>query len=180
MQSDAKKIIAQQTHRADEIFKRNATTSPLLLLPAELRNMIYVLAMSHGDIIMDFNDAVYGTKAADRNRWPDHQAEPQAEPLLFVCRQIYAEVALLPYKLNRFKISGNLCYDLYFMLDRRTEKQIALMEEVWWMYADDGEEWCRTGLEWLRFLCKYDYDEELRMRMGDDSSEDSSEDEDDD
>jgi len=131
---------------------------------------------------MDFNDAVYGTKAADRNKWPDHQAEPQAEPLLFVCRQIYAEVALLPYKLNRFKVSGNLFYDLYFMLDRRTEKQIALMEEVWWMYADEQDgEWCRSGLDWLRFLCKYDdYDEEIRMRMGDDESEDESEDEDDD
>jgi len=133
--------------------------------------MIFTLAMSHEEIILEFNDDVW-------SREPSHDRRPfQAEPLLFVCRQIYSEVALLPYKLNRFMVSGNLSYDLYLMLYRRTSKQIELMEDVWWMYSSgQSKQWRRSGLEWLRFLCKYDCEEETRIRMGDGESEDDDDD----
>jgi hypothetical protein len=67
----------------------NATNSPLLHLPGELRNQIYGYVL--GDLKLKF----YLYKASFRKK--GNKLE-----LLFTCRQVYAETALLPYTLNTF------------------------------------------------------------------------------
>ena len=100
----------------------NATGSPLLLLPAEIRNMIFEYAMYYGtiDIYQKYNSRTGNFAIESRH----------AIPLLFVCRQIYSEVVILPFKLNVF--SFRLCnyFDLSNSLERRKQEQLDLMMEV--------------------------------------------------
>ena len=100
----------------------NATTSPLLLLPAEIRNMIFEYAVCHG--VINLNKRIHGVKRTVA------LVTCQTEPLLLVCRQIYSEVAILPYKLNIFSFK---LFDFpYFsnFLEQRTQEQLDLMTEV--------------------------------------------------
>lgn len=128
--------------------------------------MIFILAMSHGDIVMEFDPARYR-----------HHTKGYDGRLLFVCRQIYAEVALLPYKLNSFIVSGERITDLFSMLHRRTPEQTRLMGEVCWMYShDQRDEWTRSGAEWLRLLAKYRSEKQMRMRLDGINSDDEDED----
>jgi len=78
--------------------------------------------------------------------------------LLFVCRQIYSETALLPYKLNTFVIN---CYhprSIATFLNRRTSAQIKLMLDVtgqWAKRKPRRNELCdkrMSASEWLMCL----------------------------
>jgi len=96
----------------------NATTSTLLLLPAEIRNIIFEYAVCHG--VINLNERMRTVALASC----------QTEPLLFVCRQIYSEVAILPYKLNIFSFK---LFDFPYLsnfLEQRTQEQLDLMIEV--------------------------------------------------
>ncbi|KAF2831595.1 hypothetical protein CC86DRAFT_463452 [Ophiobolus disseminans] len=116
------------------ITKTNSITSPLLALPAEIRNKIFGYVMGGYDIYImasnqtsefktiTFND---GSKHArhvfEKNRilttiLPKDTEYRSAEDgdqlpnlcLPRVCRQLYMETALLPYVLNHFKFVGYL------------------------------------------------------------------------
>lgn len=90
----------------------NAINSPLLRLPAELRNMIFGWV---------FRDVEYGL--ADTylpqdgilsmhivNTFGSHTLHDLI--LLLICRQVHAETALLPYSLGSFDVWAKfLCYD---------------------------------------------------------------------
>jgi hypothetical protein len=67
----------------------------LLRLPAELRNRIYEHVL--GGRTYRFKDTVYTGRAR-----LDTKGENHILALLYVCRQIYFETALLPYTMNMF------------------------------------------------------------------------------
>jgi hypothetical protein len=73
----------------------NQHISPLLRLPAEVRNIIYVLVL--GNRTYRFHDAVSRPHAQLRTNNECHVLA-----LLLVSHQIYAEARLLPYSLNTF------------------------------------------------------------------------------
>ena len=84
--------------------------SPLLSLPGELRNKIYEYALG-GNLISPFylgdDDTVFFLRSAQYGN-PQDQSTEEAWAKLFnlskVCRQLYQETKLLPYKLNVFNI----------------------------------------------------------------------------
>ena len=103
-------------------IERNATTSPLLRLPPEIRNRIFhfVLGGEHIHVFRDYQrqgttngrrprsldkrgywclyNTTAGIGASDEDKWKHFYSIK----LLLVCRQIYAEACLLPYALNIF------------------------------------------------------------------------------
>ncbi|KAL1603566.1 hypothetical protein SLS60_005154 [Paraconiothyrium brasiliense] len=90
-----------------EIVRRNATESPLLRLPAEIRNCIFKYALG-GDTI-----EVARTFDCDVPHHKESKAMPMCPqcrgyfdavpfPLIQVCRMVYAETAILGYALNTF------------------------------------------------------------------------------
>ncbi|KAI4647679.1 hypothetical protein J4E93_004089 [Alternaria ventricosa] len=131
---------AEQEQRLNEITYLNATTSPLLLLPAEIRNIIFALALDHQDIII-VRGRMYNKVRSPVN-------------LLRVCRQIHAETALLPYELNFFAVSnwGEL---LLPFLQRRTQDQLGVMIDMEVLRTTDLVEFVLCGLEWWQYEEKY-------------------------
>lgn len=81
---------------------RTNSETPLLCLPPEVRNQIwgYALGGNVFDVVPCYIDeSTYLCK-------PSAQSLPRTNiALLSVCRQIYAETALLPYKLNAFRFA---------------------------------------------------------------------------
>ncbi|KAI4946679.1 hypothetical protein J4E91_006850 [Alternaria rosae] len=142
IQSKPETMIAQQTHRAHETFQRNATISPLLPLPAEIRNVIFAYAMYNGSITS------LAFSKGSRTTGPSY-----AKPLLFVCRQIHWEAAILPYELGTFMITGRFYADLRAFLQRRTPEQIAVMREVKFDHTSTGAyEEGYSATEWMELL----------------------------
>lgn len=80
-----------------EATAANQLNSPLLRLPAELRNLIYHYALGNCTL----------TLAAHHDRLCTYQNDMPAFPLLAVCTQIHTEAALLPYSLNTFNIASD-------------------------------------------------------------------------
>ena len=93
---------------------RNQLRSPLLRLPAELRNIIYTMALQEGCIeiasqsvsLMSFNTIL---RAYRYSSSPDEPTgiryQGSYTSFASVCRQMYSETCLLPYTLNTF------CFD---------------------------------------------------------------------
>ena len=112
----------------------NATHSPLLSLPSEIRNIIFAYAVGGYDIYI----SAYNAQSISRHTVlasvtvlckhtqlsyrmvtvmlpqgtrPFRSARPTdtlpATSLARVCRQLYAETGLLPYRLNHFKFSDS-------------------------------------------------------------------------
>ncbi|KAI4706352.1 hypothetical protein J4E89_009086 [Alternaria sp. Ai002NY15] len=136
----------EQEEARAHITQRNATASPLLRLPAEIRNMIFAYALSHGDtklhIIPSIQDGPGGTGCWKHRSWPD----PVNVSLLYVCRQIHLETALLPYELNIFVVYGhyNAVKDFF---ERRTTAQIGAMARV--ERGPQVNMGVRTASDWL-------------------------------
>ncbi|KAF2468273.1 uncharacterized protein BDR25DRAFT_316388 [Lindgomyces ingoldianus] len=104
------------------ITKENSLKSPLLRMPPEIRNKIfgYVLGGHDIKIQVEKNKYILETRQWSHDIW--HVARPLDSPqncdpspysvkpnfqLLRVCRQIYNEAAVLPYKLNNFSFAGS-------------------------------------------------------------------------
>ncbi|CAE7000757.1 hypothetical protein CFE70_001059 [Pyrenophora teres f. teres 0-1] len=93
-ESDAEQEATLQVAAAhDHITQLNATNSPLLRLPAELRNQIYEYALG-GHIFYFYTEC--------SNEYPHDRFFHNDIALVYVCRQLNAETALLPYALNSF------------------------------------------------------------------------------
>ena len=137
---------------------RNTISSPLLRLPAEFRNAIFALALRHGTISL-----VLSPSTRDRGILQDpHNIPPSPAPLLFVCRQIHAEVALLPYRLNKFIVSGMYLSAMREFLKRRTREQLELMLDVRWRWPTHGSpSRMFSGEGWLKWF--EDADEQAGM-----------------
>jgi len=112
--------------------------SPLLRLPPELRNIIFAYALDHGTVSPHL-----GTTSLERRLRKDPIRKRFG--LLFTCRQIYAETALLPYKLNTFSVRGLLpLVALENFLCRRTQAQMQVMDKVQ-MYHEE----VRAATVWM-------------------------------
>ena len=113
--------------------------SPLLRLPAEIRNMIWTFALDCGQDIELLRHSEL--------RFP-HTLQNYMS-LLFVCRQIHAETALLPYELKTFSmLSPGRSYLVKF-LERRTIVQREVMASVKWSWYGFAPE-MHSAVEWLR------------------------------
>ena len=106
---------------------RNQSESPLLQLPAELRNIIYTYVLQEHSRVAAF---------------PLRNTGPRRYPLalLFVCRQIHAETALLPYALNTFLVGDITCYidDALGFLRNRSPAQLRSIQYLYIYYNIHG------------------------------------------
>ncbi|OCL15142.1 hypothetical protein AOQ84DRAFT_358288 [Glonium stellatum] len=99
------------------IATSNSLNSPLLRLPAELRNQIFVYAIGGQRILISIVGNPYSETVLHTYKHPDVRPLAGARPYtssgeIFVpisrtSRQIYNETALLPYKLNEFEFSSS-------------------------------------------------------------------------
>jgi hypothetical protein len=115
---------------------RNQKESPLLRLPAELRDKIYGYVFSGGRIIPHFSPirntfAIFQGFIRNQTIFgPVHGDNPLA--LLYVCRQTYAETALLPFQEFVFAVGGlgvdsfNLMMDAFTKQQRESIRHVAL------------------------------------------------------
>ncbi|KAJ4296249.1 beta transducin [Kalmusia sp. IMI 367209] len=95
-----------------KITTANSIDSPLLRLPSEIRNRIFAYAMG-GHVItikvtktFDIDAFTISHKLCSTSRQRGKRTRDSAAPpwqLPLVCRQLYAETALLPYSLNSFR-----------------------------------------------------------------------------
>ncbi|KAI4647680.1 hypothetical protein J4E93_004090 [Alternaria ventricosa] len=114
-------------------------------LPSKLRNMIFEYAMYHETINLHQK---YHKQTGIAASEPRH-----SEPLLFVCRQITSEVALLPYKLNVFSINFHRYADLGDFLNQRTPDQLDLMVKVMCKLSNHGHQvHVASAAKWMAYL----------------------------
>ena len=128
----------------DASTKRNTAQSPFLRLPAEIRNMVYYHVF-HGAIYGDFAFLPTSSPYLDRYIKCTHY-NGYTMRILLVCRQIYHETALLPYKLATFDFVGDpgpttqssastcefgpLHWEVYDFMKNRTRAQIMALGRV--------------------------------------------------
>ncbi len=122
---------------------RNQQFSPLLRLPPELRNRIYELVLDVGQINVCFKkwehklrtrngQRYYETTVGgfwcrildkDQNPWREPKAAPPPRRglklLSPVCRQLYHETALLPFRLNAWSFESLHVMDRFVMKEKR-------------------------------------------------------------
>jgi len=129
--------------------QHNATASRLLRLPAEIRNIIFAYALSHGDIKLNVIPRIQngpGRKGCWKHR---NWADPFNISLIYACRQIHFETALLPYELNIFAVSGNdSAFQSFFA--HRTLAQVDALARV--RRQPDTRLGARPASEWLERL----------------------------
>ncbi|KAF1360416.1 hypothetical protein EJ07DRAFT_177115 [Lizonia empirigonia] len=97
--------VTRKSGKHVKTIKQNSLT-PLLQLPPEVRNQIWEYALG-GNVF----EITSSRKVQTRRRTKESVQPKHAFPLLGVCRQIYAETALLPYKANAFDFKWNNPYD---------------------------------------------------------------------
>ncbi|KAF3001333.1 hypothetical protein E8E13_005790 [Curvularia kusanoi] len=120
----------------EAITRRNRKESPLLRLPAELRNRIYGYAMSGG---VTLEDHLLPAELAVA-----HNPPGASLALPKVCYQLHQETALLLFSLNTFTGSSTTIEDF---LDALGEYQKAKIESItvyphlqyWMIWSDDTE-----------------------------------------
>ncbi|KAL1794582.1 hypothetical protein ACET3X_006398 [Alternaria dauci] len=101
------------------ITQQNAINCPLLRLPAEIKNMVFDYMFKNVAYEIDW----WGILEPGCHHYPSHNPT-----LLFVCRQLYHDTALLPYKLGVFYIEDDyLDRRLWEFLQKRTKPQMAAM-----------------------------------------------------
>lgn len=114
-----------------EIMTRNASTSPLLRLPPEIRLRIYKYVFGGQRLWIDCHRHKY------RNSYATHLGARFCHfnitensnrrldiRLLRVCRQIFTEAALLPYTLNEFVFQSQLARREFLKSIRPGKKQV--------------------------------------------------------
>ncbi|KAK4173329.1 hypothetical protein QBC36DRAFT_194921 [Triangularia setosa] len=190
------KSLPIQGSRESEIWTQN-TQSPLLRLPPELRNRIYELVLSVGQIQVIFkkyqfraiNNGMntnthrplyetlpggFGCLILDREEhpWPTgahlHKGLSPTERektwcnswsrgmtlLSPVCRQLYHETVLLPYRLNAWSFRSMAVMDRYLVKERRLPK--SHREAIRVLYSQcvltDAMEKLLGGLEVVRLV----------------------------
>jgi hypothetical protein len=106
---------------------RNQKVSPLLRLPAELRNKIYGYAFSEVRITprLDHHSKKFSVKREDTRIQPAYSTVHRGNllALLLVCRQIHAEAALLPFHEFQFNLGLDCVNTLNLLMDAFTKKQ---------------------------------------------------------
>ncbi|KAI4616899.1 hypothetical protein J4E83_006481 [Alternaria metachromatica] len=91
-QSNEKRLVVPLTYNRDEITHTNQPPSPLLHLPAELRNKIYTFIFTNTTI--NINKLLIKKDVLGRY--------PSVRAVLYTCRQIYIEASALSFTLCTF------------------------------------------------------------------------------
>ncbi|KAI4920422.1 hypothetical protein J4E85_009189 [Alternaria conjuncta] len=151
----------------DDIYKSNATDSPLLRLPGEIRNMIFGWVFR--GVEYGLSDAYWTHDSVVRMQIENTSGSHALHDvkLLLVCRQVHAETALLPYNLGSFGIRGEdesweyyeWLHALEKFLKRRTEEQIGAISRLKFDEYRDGasqfpELMEETGAFWVANLAE--------------------------
>jgi hypothetical protein len=109
---------------------RNKQDSPLLCLPAELRNRIYELAL--GGLRLQVFNIRNGTKDYHSHYIAARDEEPHSRckelhrltALTLVCRQLYTETNILPFRLNAVHVSSDTISHLVTVLSEAQRNAI--------------------------------------------------------
>ena len=129
MESDLFKKNGCMPAAQNEIMNRNASVSPFLRLPPEIRVRIYKLLLGGQHIWIDSYPSstdIHGShhgKSFYHLNTIDHSGRGFDIRLLRVCRQVFTETALLPYALNKFTFSNNSVRKEFERLVRPGKKQ---------------------------------------------------------
>ncbi|KAK4234954.1 hypothetical protein C8A03DRAFT_46805 [Achaetomium macrosporum] len=130
-----------------ELWERNQQSSPLLRLPPELRNRIYELVLDVGQINVRFKKWEHRQRTRNGQRYYetieggfwclilDREQNPWRAPkgayppaargmtlLSPVCRQLYHETVLLPFRLNAWSFESLHVMDRYVLKEKRLPK----------------------------------------------------------
>ncbi|KAL2156676.1 hypothetical protein VTH82DRAFT_1421 [Thermothelomyces myriococcoides] len=133
------------------LWTRNQQSSPLLRLPPELRNQIFELVLNVGQINVCFKrwehrlrtkpgstgqrhyetiEGGFYCRILERNQnpWRAHHDDgppPRRGMTLLspVCRQLYHETALLPFRLNAWSFESLRVMDRFVMKEKRLPRQ---------------------------------------------------------
>ncbi|KAF2118341.1 hypothetical protein BDV96DRAFT_569693 [Lophiotrema nucula] len=132
---------------AREIANRNKHRSPLLRLPGEIRNHIFVYALGGLHIVVsELKKKSYEIKKIRCAKMRDLTQkmedglrftyfQPHYLSLLLVCRQIYAETALLPFSINHFWIKSEKALENWKDFNHVLPAQINAIEICqFWVY----------------------------------------------
>jgi hypothetical protein len=120
--------------------QRNATDSPLLRLPGEIRNSIYSYVFGYDT--HEFARPFQGTQCLPRlvlsSGWPHLD-------ILSVCRQTQRETALLPFELSTFELE---LPNLNLLRGRISDVQrCAITSLCLWVAPDEASRGIMSGLE---------------------------------
>ncbi len=122
-------------------MKRNATVSPLLRLPSEIRNRIYGFVFGVHRLYIDYNPHEHNYKIIEGRREKIHVPgglyhfagvgldEKICIGLLRVCRQTHEEAALLPYTLNTFYFANSWVHRRFGKESKPVQKRAI---RNWW------------------------------------------------
>ena len=131
----------------------NAVNSPLLRLPAELRNMIFAYVYTETVYYIDHKPGTttFYLHSISNHEFDKRQWEADNVPL--VCRQLHAEMALLPYERGGFDfLLASLwgfegLWALERFLGQLSSKQIDAITDLrfWQSWTALGYYWERTG-----------------------------------
>jgi len=134
----------------------NATDSPLLRLPAELRNLIFAHVYIGTRYSLDV-EGFLGSWNLGALDW-----DQSVIGLSLVCRQTHAETSLLPYELGMFDLfTGWQCkldglWRLQGFLEKRTPRQIDAMASLkftqWSVTLNGYWHQTRTAAYWVAKL----------------------------
>ncbi|KAF2118340.1 hypothetical protein BDV96DRAFT_643592 [Lophiotrema nucula] len=122
-----------------ERYRKNAERSPLLHLPAEIRNIIFRIVLGGLYVGLHTGHSTpyvhFQTLRIDEMPECSH-LESNTLALLCICRQIYADTALLPFASNCFWIWDNTTMKDWYEYNKVLRSQIGAvtMMQFW---ADD-------------------------------------------
>ncbi|KAH8882949.1 hypothetical protein GQ53DRAFT_883776 [Thozetella sp. PMI_491] len=141
-----------------ELWQLNRDDSPFLRLPPEIRNRIYELLLSVGQINVHYVPWVHKSKTQstkggfgcqllrrEQNPFtPKRDGQPGAGAgrirgltlLSGVCRQLYHETVLLPYQLNAWSFENNYVMERFVLKERRLSR--FQRRAIHTLYVKDG------------------------------------------
>ena len=142
--------------------KSNAVKSPLLRLPAEIRNIIFLYVFDVAGYQLEL-DNYYGDRRVVLSGSEGYLSwRRYVLRLLLVCRQVHAETALLAYELGRFYFealdwrSHEAVVGMRTFLGRLSPRQLHATGRVTlWRRGWDGHGFwvqTRTAADWLAKL----------------------------
>ncbi|OWY42208.1 hypothetical protein AALT_g11440 [Alternaria alternata] len=141
----------------EEITKRTAIESPLLRLPPEIRNGIYAYVFGNKRYRLWPKIRPGGSPVVVK---PD-QTEYRHPNLPLVCRQLYHETRLLPYKLGTFSFDQwpyhSLDDPLIFLsvrifLSKRSKSEVEALQTLNFNYCFEDSKITGNGMYWAERL----------------------------
>ena len=140
-----------------DIMNRNASVSPFLRLPPEIRLQIYKLVLGGQRLWIDFDGSMggmyYGGDSPKSMHTSTFNGRPQGFDIsiLRLCRQVFTETALLPFALNKFAFQDDIVRRAFERSARPGKKraQKKAVGEFKIMPWEDAVRWQAEQLEYV-------------------------------